>query len=103
MTALPVSAAGNGWGVTLNAGTAFASTVPRNQRQLQAATAFISMAALTFKPRTGTSTVSAINEVQINANVSTAAGDGIRTLDGGSIDVTTEYGDVNTGAQFSRL
>ncbi len=90
-------AAGNGWGVTLNAGTAFASTTAQPAPTSGSDGVYLNGGAY-LQTQNGDITVSAINEVQINANVSTAAGDGIRTLDGGSIDVTTEYGDVNTGA-----
>lgn len=39
----------------------------------------------------------AANEVLVNSDQSTSGNGGIRTLAGGSIDVTAQFGDVNTG------
>jgi filamentous hemagglutinin family protein len=85
--------AGNNWSVSLAAGPQSLLTKPTTPR-----TDGIYLDGSSFvQTQNGDINVSAANEVLINANTATATGNGIRTLAGGNIDVTTQLGDVNTG------
>ena len=79
--------AGQNWTVNLTAGTALPSgTLPTigNESILLNGTSFI-------QSQNGNINLSALNAVTVNTGA-------IRTLNGGSINVTTQYGDVNTGS-----
>jgi len=93
--------AGNNWNVTLNAGSGF---VPAGAQSKPSAGSISSPSygiylgdSAFVQSQNGNLTLNAANEVQIAADAN-AGDDGIRTLGGGSIAVTTTYGDVNAGA-----
>ena len=88
-------AAGKNWSLNLIAGTELASPAgrsPGNDGIYLNGSSFL-------QTQNGNISLSAANEILVNTGGSGAVGnDGIRTLGGGSIDVTTTYGDVNAGA-----
>ncbi len=96
--------AGRNWSLNLSAG-------PQNLTAKPAAgTGGIYLNGGTFggsflQTQNGNITLWAANEVQIQAapdpGSSSALDNGIRTLSGGSIQVTSQYGDVNTGGNSS--
>ena len=88
--------AGNDWTVTLNAGTAFVPTSALPAPASGSDGIYLGSYAF-IQSQNGNINVTAANEVQINASAGNDVGDGIRTLDGGGINVTTTYGDVNAG------
>ena len=78
--------AGNNWSVNLTAGTALASgSLPASGED-----GIYLNGGSTLQTQNGSISLAAPNEVIVNSGA-------IRTLAGGSISVTTEYGDVNTG------
>lgn len=88
-------AAGNNWGVNLSAGPQNPTAMPSagNEGIYLDGSAYI-------QTENGNISLYAANEVQVGyGNFSDLAGSsGITTLDGGNIDVYTQYGNVNTGA-----
>jgi filamentous hemagglutinin family protein len=89
--------AGNNWGVNLAAGTAFVPSAGQPTPQSGSDGIYLNGGAY-VQTRNGDITAWAANEVQINADALTAGDNGIRTENGGNINVTAQYGDVNTGA-----
>ena len=91
MTVNAPLAAGNNWSLSLAAGPGNLATRPT--------TSSIDGIYLTgdsyLQTQDGNISLWAANDVSVNANYSTLSG--IRTLNGGSIDVTTLLGDVNAG------
>jgi len=97
--------AGNDWSVNLVAGTGFAPTAAQptpapgsggdgiyNYGIYLNGSAYV-------QTDNGNINLWAANEVQLATSGSDVAGStGIRTLNGGNVTVTTQYGDVNTGA-----
>ena len=88
--------AGNNWSVNLMAGTGFAST-PSQPAPAPGSDGIYLNGSSAVQTRNGDISLWAANEVQIDADVDAAGNNGIRTLAGGNIGVTTVYGDVNTG------
>ena len=89
-----ISAPGN-WSVNLAAGPRNLSTRPVGTTRADGI--YLDGAAF-IQAQSGNIQLWAANEVQINNGDDLPVGNnGIRTLGGGSISVTTEYGDVNTG------
>jgi hypothetical protein len=94
--------AGNNWSVSLTAGTALASgTKPTtgNYGIYLNGTAFI-------QTQNGDINLQAANEVQVGWAGKAASGansglGSVRTTAGGNIQVTTTYGDVNTGGNYA--
>ena len=85
--------AGNNWSVNLSAGPQNLTAKPTTAR-----TDGIYLDGNSYvQTANGDINIWAANEVLINADTATAAGNGIRTTKGGNIDVTTQWGDVNTG------
>jgi filamentous hemagglutinin family protein len=85
--------AGRNWSLTLSAGSALAAgSIPTAGNY----GVYLNGGSI-LQTQNGNITVSAANEVIINADAASAGNNGIRTMAGGSIDVTTQYGDVNTG------
>ncbi len=98
-------AAGNNWNVSLTAGTGFAQTSSQSVPASGSDGVYLNGTA-SIQTQNGNINVWAANELLINSTVASsggngAAGNGIRTLDGGSIDVTAQYGNVNTGGNAS--
>jgi filamentous hemagglutinin family protein len=91
-------AAGNNWNVNVTAGTAFALTTAQPPPTSGNDGIYLGDGAY-IATQNGNINVWAANEVLI-ASDATAGYDGIRTLDGGNINVTAQYGDVNTGANI---
>jgi filamentous hemagglutinin family protein len=89
-------AAGNNWNVNVTAGTTFAPTTAQPTPTSLSDGIYLGDGAY-IATQNGNINVWAANEVLI-ASDATAGFDGIRTLDGGNINVTAQYGDVNTGA-----
>ncbi len=91
--------AGNGWNVSLNAGTGFVAT-PQQPAPASGSDGIYLIGSSSIKAGTGNISLSAANEVQVgwagvgNTTSGTAS---INTTRGGSIAVTTQYGDVDTG------
>jgi filamentous hemagglutinin family protein len=90
--------AGNDWNVSLTAGTAFVPTTAQPTPTSGSDGVYLDDGAY-IATQNGNINVTAANEVLI-ASDSNAGPDGIRTLDGGNIDVTATFGDVNTGANM---
>jgi filamentous hemagglutinin family protein len=95
--------AGNNWEVNLAAGTGFVPTAAQptptpgaNEGPYNYGVYVNNDASV--QTQNGDINVWAANEVLISADPNYALYDGIRTLAGGSIDVTAQFGDVNTGA-----
>ncbi|MGA2870949.1 MAG: hypothetical protein ABSF34_17535, partial [Verrucomicrobiota bacterium] len=91
-------AAGNNWNVNVTAGTTFAPTTAQPTPTSDSDGIYLGDGAY-IATQNGNINIWAANEVQI-ASDATAGFDGIRTLDGGNINVTAQYGDVNTGANI---
>jgi len=91
--------AGNNWNVNLTAGTGFVPTTAQPQPASGSDGIYLNDNAY-IQSQNGNITLNSANEVQIAAD-NNAGNDGIRTLHGGNIAVTTQYGDVNTGANPS--
>ena len=96
-------AANNFWAVNLTAGTGFTPTAAQptpppggNGTGVYSYGIYLNGSAY-VQTENGDINVWAANEVQINAEPVSAGNNGIRTLAGGNIAVTTQYGDVNTG------
>jgi trimeric autotransporter adhesin len=92
-------AAGSGWNVSLTAGTAFVPTTAQPTPTSGSDGVYLDDGAY-IATQNGNINVLAANEVLI-ASDSTAGLDGIRTLDGGNIEVSATFGDVNTGANIA--
>ena len=92
-------AAGNDWNVDLMAGTEFVPTIAQPTPTSGNDGVYLNDGA-SIATQNGNINILAANEVLI-ASDSAANADGIRTLDGGDIDVTATFGDVNTGANVS--
>jgi filamentous hemagglutinin family protein len=101
--------AGENWTVNLVAGTAFAPTAAQPTPLSGSDGVYLNGGAYVQTQNGGTYVqtengdinISAANEVIIQ-NVDPGAGGGaIRTLAGGNINVTAQYGDVNTGDNFN--
>ncbi len=88
--------AGKNWNVNLMAGTSFVPTANQPTPASGSDGIYLNDDAY-LQTRNGNINVWAANEVLLAAD-SYAGNDGIRTLNGGNIDVTTRYGNVNTGA-----
>ncbi len=91
-------AAGSGWNVSLTAGTTFVPTTAQPTPTSGSDGVYLDDGAY-IATQNGNIKVTAANEVLI-ASDSAAGFDGIRTLDGGNIDVTATFGNVNTGANI---
>ena len=91
--------AGNNWNVNLTAGTVFAPTTPQPTPTPGSDGIYLNDNSY-IQARNGNITLNAANEVLVAADAN-AGNDGIRTLNGGNIAVTAQYGDVNTGANPS--
>ena len=81
---------GNNWGVNLTAGTSLPSgslPTPGNDGIYLNGSAYV-------QTKDGDINLYAANEIIVNSGA-------VRTINGGSIDATTEYGDVNTGTSTS--
>jgi filamentous hemagglutinin family protein len=90
--------AGNNWGVNLTAGTGFTPT-PTLPVPASGSDGIYLNGSAYVSTENGDINLWAANEVQIATGSIAPVGDnGIRTLEGGNIYVTTVYGDVNTGA-----
>lgn len=95
--------AGNNWSVNLTAGTAFVST--QNQPKPGSGNDGIYLNGSAFlQTANGDLDLNTANEVQVGwsgqsagQGVANGGSGAIRTLGGGNINVTTEYGDVNSG------
>jgi filamentous hemagglutinin family protein len=90
--------AGNNWRVNLTAGTGFTpnSTLPT---PASGGDGIYLNGDAYVATENGDINLWAANEIQIATGSAAPVGNnGIRTLDGGNIDVTAAYGDVNTGA-----
>ena len=87
-----IEAAGN-WSLNLSAGSA----LPAGSAPTAGNYGVYLNGGSILQTQNGNITVSAANEVIINADAGSAGNNGIRTMAGGSINVTTQYGDVNTG------
>jgi filamentous hemagglutinin family protein len=86
--------AGKNWTVSLSAGPQNLTSKPTTPR-----TDGIYLDGNSFiQTQNGDINIWAANEVLVNADTTTAKGNGIRTMAGGNIDVTAEMGNVNTGA-----
>jgi filamentous hemagglutinin family protein len=84
--------AGQNWNVTLDAGTQVTSSL-----QITSGNDGVYLTGNSFlQSANGNITVNAANEVILGTG-------GIRTIGGGNIDVTAQYGDVNTGTGISGL
>ncbi len=88
-------AVGKNWNISMIAGTQLTSPAGR-----VAGSDGIYLNGNSYvQGQNGTISLSAANEVLVNTGSSGEVGNnGIRTLGGGSIEVTTQYGDVNAGA-----
>jgi len=90
-------AAGNNWSLSLTAGPQNLSTKPTTAR-----TDGIYLDGSAFlQTQNGDIHAWAANEILINATTGSAAGNGIRTLAGGNIDVTALLGNINTGGNLA--
>jgi len=90
--------AGNHWGVNLTAGTGFISS-PAQPAPAAGSDGIYLNGNAYVAAGNGDINAWAANEVQIATGTLAPVGNnGIRTLAGGNISVTAEYGDVNTGA-----
>ncbi len=86
----------NNWSLSLSAGPTGLTTKPTASR-----TDGIYLDGSSFlQTQNGNINLWAANEVMINTTVSTATGNGIRTLAGGNIDVTALLGGINTGGNL---
>jgi filamentous hemagglutinin family protein len=89
--------AGQNWNVNLVAGTAFVPTVAQPTPAAGTYGIYLDGSAY-LQTQNGNINLNAANEVQIATGLPELVLDnGIRTEAGGNIDVTTTYGDVNTG------
>ena len=88
--------AGNNWSVNLTAGTGFVPTTTQPVPVSGSDGIYLNDNSY-IQTRNGNINLTTANEVLIAAD-SNAGNDGIRTLNGGSIDVAAQYGNVNTGA-----
>jgi len=86
--------AGNNWSVNLTAGPKNLTAAPASGTD----GVYLNGSAY-VQTRNGDINVWAANEVLIDTS-SQAGNNGIRTLNGGSINVTAQFGDVNTGANI---
>ncbi len=82
--------------MNLAAGTGFAPTTLKPQPDSGSDGIYLNDNSY-IQAQNGNITLYAANEVQIAADAN-AGSDGIRTLNGGNIAVTAQYGDVNAGA-----
>lgn len=86
--------AGKNWSVNMTAGTELTSAANRVAGQdgiYLHGNSFI-------QTQNGSITLSAANEVLVDTgDIDVVRGNGIRTLGGGSINVTTQFGDINSG------
>ena len=96
--------AGNNWGVNLNAGTGFVPTIGQLTPASGSDGIYLNAGAY-IQTQNGDISLWAANEVQVGwsgtANPSGIANGGtgsITTRNGGSINVSAQYGDVNTGS-----
>ena len=90
--------AGPDWNVNLTAGAGFAPTSSQPKPASGSDGIYLNGNS-DLQTENGNINLWAANEVLLTASSATAAGnDGIRTLEGGNIDVTAVNGDVNTGA-----
>lgn len=90
--------AGGNWTLDLLAGTSLptGATPPHISDGTQSDGVYL-LGSSFLETQNGNITVTAPNEVQINSDPSTSGNNGIRTMNGGSINVTAQSGDVNTG------
>jgi filamentous hemagglutinin family protein len=88
--------AGNNWSLNLTAGTGFVPTTTQKTPASGSDGIYLNDNSY-IQTQNGNINLAAANEVLVAAD-SNAGNDGIRTLNGGSIDVTAQYGNVNTGA-----
>ena len=93
-------AGGNNWTVNMMAGTSLPYGIPSFSSDSGVFDHGVYLNGSAYvQTQDGDINVWAANTVQIDhTDPITDAGNGIRTLNGGNIDVTAQYGDVNTGA-----
>ena len=92
--------AGKNWDLNLFAGTAFVPSVAQPKPVSGSDGIYLNGSSF-IQSQNGNINVQAANEVLVNSLLSTSGGNGIRTRAGGSINVTAQYGNVNTGENAS--
>jgi filamentous hemagglutinin family protein len=92
--------AGKNWDVNLFAGTAFAPSAAQPKPVAGSDGIYLNGSSY-IESQNGHINLWAANEVLVNSAVTTGGSMGIRTQKGGSINVTAQYGNVNTGGNAS--
>ena len=91
---------GKNWNVNILAGVGFDPTITSSAPA--SGTDGVYLNGSTFiQTQDGNINVWAANEVQINPNSASAVSNGIRTMNGGNINVIALFGDVNTGGNLN--